>query len=196
MLRKFAGALIATALIAGPAFAATSADNSAVKPVTAAAHHHAIAKHAKLTKHAKSAKHTKTVHARKHAHKHVAHGKLHHVKQARHLKDGAQGHNVQGDNVQDVAVQGARKGDQELKAIGPLKRRLPFDRNVLVAARGLDQMPACREREVIAGHQHAIGGGAIEQRLARRHRGVAVDVEGRLPVGMPRKHRRVLRGVA
>jgi hypothetical protein len=86
MLRKFAGALIATALIAGPAFAATSADNSAVKPVTAAAHHHAIAKHAKLTKHAKSAKHTKTVHARKHAHKHVAHGKLHHVKQARHLK--------------------------------------------------------------------------------------------------------------
>ena len=67
---------------------------------------------------------------------------------------------------------------------------------MLVAAGGLDQMPAGREREVIAGHQHAVGGGAVEQLLARRHGGVAVDVEGRLPVGMTCEHRGMLRGVA
>src|ERR1700722_13273470 len=44
-----------------------------------------------------------------------------------------------------------------------LKFWLPRHRNVLVAARGLDQMAAGREREVIAGHQHAVGCGAIEQ---------------------------------
>ena len=77
-----------------------------------------------------------------------------------------------------------------------LQRRLPLDRHVLVAARGLDQMAAGREREVVAGDQHAVGGGAIEDFLARRHRFGAVDVEGRLPVGMAREHGGMLRGVA
>jgi len=81
MLRKFAGMLVATALIAGPAFAARSADNATASAAAAAAGHHAAAKHAKSTEHAKTAKQ-----ARKHAHKQIAHGKLHRVKQARHLR--------------------------------------------------------------------------------------------------------------
>jgi hypothetical protein len=78
MLRKFAGVLVATALIAGPAFAVQpTGDNGAAAP----AGHHAAAKHAKSTKHVKI-----MTQAQKHAHKHVAHGKLHRAKQARHLK--------------------------------------------------------------------------------------------------------------
>ena len=45
-------------------------------------------------------------------------------------------------------------------------RRFAFNRNMLVAMRGLDQVAAGREGEVIAGHQHAVRGGAIEQLLA------------------------------
>ena len=62
--------------------------------------------------------------------------------------------------------------------------------------RGLDQVAAGREGEVIAGHQHAVRGGAIEQLLAGGDGRVAVDVEGRLPIGMAREHGRVLGGVA
>jgi hypothetical protein len=84
MLRKFAGVLIAAALVAAPAFAAQSTDNAAASGATAAAGHHAAAKHAKSTKHTKTA-----TRARKHAHKHVAHGKLHRAKQVRHLTPAA-----------------------------------------------------------------------------------------------------------
>ena len=63
------------------------------------------------------------------------------------------------------------------------ERRLPFDRYVLVSARGLDQVTASREGEMVTGDQHAVGRGAVEQLLARRHRGGAVDVEGGLPSG-------------
>lgn len=79
MLRKFAGVLVATALIAGPAFAAGSADNTTASAAASAAGHHATAKHAKSTKHTKTA-----TPARHHTHKHVAHGKLHRAKQVRH----------------------------------------------------------------------------------------------------------------
>ncbi len=79
MLRKFAGLLLATALVAGPAFAAT--DNAGSAAATTPSRHHALSKHSKLTKHTKI-----VTHARKHAHKHLAHGKLHKTKQARHLK--------------------------------------------------------------------------------------------------------------
>jgi len=81
MLRKFAGVLVAAALIAGPAFAAQSTDNTGA---TTPAGHHAMAKHAKSTKHTKI-----VTQAQKHAHKHVAHGKLHRTKQVRHLKPAA-----------------------------------------------------------------------------------------------------------
>lgn len=77
MLRKFAGILLATALIAGPAVAAQP--NNAGSTATHN-HRHAVYKHAKLGKSAK------LVHARKHIHKHVAHGKTHTMKQARHFK--------------------------------------------------------------------------------------------------------------
>jgi hypothetical protein len=77
MLRKFTGVLLAAALVAGPAFAAT--DNAGSAAATAPAGHHAFSKHAKVTKH------TKVTHARKHAHKQVAHRKLHKMKQARHV---------------------------------------------------------------------------------------------------------------
>jgi hypothetical protein len=79
MLRKFAGVLLATVLVAGPAFAATDTAGSAAAVTPAG--HHAFSKHAKLTKHTKV-----VTHARKHAHKHVAHSKLHKTKQARHVK--------------------------------------------------------------------------------------------------------------
>ncbi len=74
--------------------------------------------------------------------------------------------------------------------------RLPLDRHMLVAGRGLDQMAAGREGEVIAGHQHAVSGGAIEDSFPRGDGGGSVDIEGGLPVGMAREHRRMLRGVA
>jgi hypothetical protein len=35
-----------------------------------------------------------------------------------------------------------------------LEIRLPPDRDMLMAARGFDQMAASREREMIPGHQH------------------------------------------
>ena len=79
MLRKFAGLLLATALVAGPAFAAT--DNAGSVTAMTPARHHALPKHSKLTKHTKI-----VTHARKHAHKHVVHGKPHKTKQAQHLK--------------------------------------------------------------------------------------------------------------
>ena len=78
MLRKFAGVLVAAALIAGPAFAAQSTDNT--RAITPAGHH-------EKAKHAKSTKHRKIV--TQAAHKQVAHGKLHRTKQVRHLKPAA-----------------------------------------------------------------------------------------------------------
>ena len=45
---------------------------------------------------------------------------------------------------------------------------IPQQRHVLVAGRGLDDVAAGREGEVIARHQHAVGRGAVEQLLARR----------------------------
>jgi hypothetical protein len=84
MLRKFAGVLLATALIAGPAFAAQSTDNAGSTTTAALANNHAVSKH---TKHTKLTKPTKMVgHVQKHVHKHVTHGKIHTMKQARHLK--------------------------------------------------------------------------------------------------------------
>ena len=67
---------------------------------------------------------------------------------------------------------------------------------MLVAVRGLDQVAAGREGEVIAGHQHAVGGGAIEQLFSGGDGRLAVDVEGRLPIGMPGEYGRMLGGVA
>ena len=49
---------------------------------------------------------------------------------------------------------------------------------------------------MIAGHQHAIGGGAIEQFFAGRDGSIPVDIESRLPIGMAREHGRMLRGIA
>jgi len=43
-----------------------------------------------------------------------------------------------------------------------LESRLPRQRHVLVAARAFDEMANRREREVITGHQHAIGSGTIK----------------------------------
>jgi len=82
MFKKLAAALLATALIAGPAFAAPTAGNGgATTTTTTATTHHAVSKHAKLAKSKKLANH-----ARKHINKHVARGKVHTMKQARHVK--------------------------------------------------------------------------------------------------------------
>lgn len=81
MLKKFAGVLLATALLAGPAFAAQSTDNTGPTSATATAGHHAVSKHVKLTKHGKIVRH-----ARKHAHKHLTQGRHHKLKDVRHVK--------------------------------------------------------------------------------------------------------------
>src|SRR5437763_7780081 len=73
---------------------------------------------------------------------------------------------------------------------------IPQQRHVLEAAAVLDDVAAGREREMIAGHQRAVGRGAVEQLLARRDRLRAVDIELRLPIGMAREQRRMLRGIA
>jgi len=87
MLRKFAGVLLATALLAGPAFAAQSTDNAGSTAAPATAGHHAAVKHMKLNKHVKPHKHGKVVmHARKHAHRHLAQGRAHKMKDVRHVK--------------------------------------------------------------------------------------------------------------
>ena len=49
---------------------------------------------------------------------------------------------------------------------------------------------------MIAGNQHAVGGGAIEKFPAGGDRGGTVDVEACLPIRMAREHRRMLGGVA
>ncbi len=67
---------------------------------------------------------------------------------------------------------------------------------MFVAACGFDQVTDGGEREVIAGDQHAVGGGAIEQLLARADRFRTVDVERGLPVRMACEDRRMLRGIA
>src|ERR1700686_2454375 len=64
-------------------------------------------------------------------------------------------------NAAGIREAGPKKPASDLYAL-ELQRRLPRHRNVLVAARCLDQVAASREREVIAGHQHAVGRGAIE----------------------------------
>ena len=83
MLRKFAAALLATTLIAGPAFAAQPSGSAGSTPAASTAA--APASTNAVTK--QTAKPTKTVkHARKHARKHVARHKVGTMKVARHFK--------------------------------------------------------------------------------------------------------------
>jgi hypothetical protein len=84
MLRKFAAALLATTLIAGPAFAAQPSGNAGSNPAASAAAAPASGTNA-VTK--QTAKPTKTVkHARKDARRHVARGKVGTIKVSRHFK--------------------------------------------------------------------------------------------------------------
>jgi hypothetical protein len=86
MLRKFAAVLLATTLIAGPAFAAQPSGNAGATPAAPAATAPAPAGAATKTV-STPVKPIKTVkHVRKHARKHVVRGKTHTMKQARHLK--------------------------------------------------------------------------------------------------------------
>jgi hypothetical protein len=82
MLRNFAAALLATTLIAGPAFAAQSTDTAGSTPATQAAPAASTtnAKQSVATKPAKLVKHTA-----KHARKHFAHRKTGAMHQARHV---------------------------------------------------------------------------------------------------------------
>jgi len=67
---------------------------------------------------------------------------------------------------------------------------------MLVAGRSLDQVAASRERKVVAGDQHTVGRGAVEDLLARGHRLRPVDIESGLLIGVAREHGGVLGGVA
>jgi hypothetical protein len=80
MLRNFAAALLATTLIAGPAFAAQSSDTAGSTHATTAASAGAV-KSSQPAKPVKMAKH-----ATKHVRKHVAHRTVGTMHQARHLK--------------------------------------------------------------------------------------------------------------
>jgi hypothetical protein len=80
MLRNFAAALLATTLIAGPAFAAQSSD-------TAGATHAAPAASVTAAKTSETAKPVKVVkHVTKHTRKHVAHRTVGTMHQARQIK--------------------------------------------------------------------------------------------------------------
>ena len=83
MLRKFAAALLATALIAGPAFAAQPSGSAGSTPAATAAPATTPATKT-VTSQTKPVKTVK--HVRKHARKHVVRGKMHTMKQARHFK--------------------------------------------------------------------------------------------------------------
>lgn len=82
MVRNFAAALLATTLIASPAFAAQSSDTAGSAPVTQAAPAASTtnAKQSVATKPAKMVEHTA-----KHARKHFAHRKTGTMHQARHI---------------------------------------------------------------------------------------------------------------
>src|SRR4029077_21229293 len=54
-----------------------------------------------------------------------------------------------------------------LRTAPPSHRNIPQQRHVLVTGGGLDDVDAGLKREMIAGHQHAVGGRAIEEFLAR-----------------------------
>jgi hypothetical protein len=82
MLRNFAAALLATTLIAGPAFAAQSSDTAGSTPATQAAPA-ASTTNATQSVAAKPAKMVK--HIAKHARKHFAHRKTGTMHQARHV---------------------------------------------------------------------------------------------------------------
>jgi uncharacterized protein YdeI (BOF family) len=75
MLRKFAVALIASSLIAAPAFAAQSSGSNGAAPATPAAQTQQPANPTKTVKH-----------VRRHSHKHVARVKTGTMHQARHGK--------------------------------------------------------------------------------------------------------------
>jgi hypothetical protein len=76
------------------------------------------------------------------------------------------------------------------KDSNPLKRRLQFDRHMLITGSGLDQMAASAESD--SRSPHAVSGGAAEQILARDNGRLAIKIEGRLPIGMAREYGRVL----
>jgi hypothetical protein len=78
------------------------------------------------------------------------------------------------------------------KDSNPLKRRLQFDRHMLITGSGLDQMAASAESD--SRSPHAVSGGAAEQILARDNGRLAIKIEGRLPIGMAREYGRVLGG--
>ena len=80
------------------------------------------------------------------------------------------------------------------KDSNPPKRRLQFDRHMLITGAGLDQIPASAESD--SRSPHAVSGGAAEQILARDNGRLAIKIEGRLPIGMAREYGRVLSGVA
>jgi len=82
MLRNFAAALLATALIVGPAFAAQPSGNAGSPPATAAGPNaQTTAKQTNTTKPVKTVKHART-----HARHHVARGKVGPMKLAKHVK--------------------------------------------------------------------------------------------------------------
>src|ERR1041385_5711598 len=73
---------------------------------------------------------------------------------------------------------------------------LPFGRDKLVAARGLGDVAAGGEGEVIGLDQHAVGGNTIEHPAPCFNSLWPVHVESGLPIGMPRKQIGVSHGVA
>jgi hypothetical protein len=86
MLRKFAAVLLATSLIAGPAFAAQPSGTAGATPAAPAAAAPASTNAATKTV-TSQVKAVKTVkHVRKHSRRHVVRHKIGAMKQARHVK--------------------------------------------------------------------------------------------------------------
>jgi hypothetical protein len=81
MLRNFAAVLLATTLIAGPAFAAQSSGGAGATPAAVPSASQSVTKQAHRTKPSKMVKRV-----RAHAHKHFARGKVGKMTLARHFK--------------------------------------------------------------------------------------------------------------
>ena len=83
-----------------------------------------------------------------------------------------------------------REVDREADARDPQRR------HEIVAGSGLDDVAVTWKRKVITRDRNFVGGNAIEQALASRHRERAVHVEDRAPVGMAGEQPGMIGGVA
>lgn len=110
MLRNFAAALLATSLIAGPAFAVEPSGNASSPAPAAAVRTDAKATVKAAAPAVQPTKHLRK-HARSHTRKHVAHRSIHRMKTVHHFK-GSKTHNA---HVAPMTVRAKAAGAQPIQ---------------------------------------------------------------------------------